>query len=271
LTKGSAAVVRCNLRAFCGWLPEDMKPEQLTRRHIARWLESMERLSPSTRAGRLSAVRGFCEWLVIEGKMATDPTLGYKVKRPKSEVPRALAHEDVSTLLAHAPDARCRLMILLMVQEGLRCLEVAGLMAHDLDLRRRTVAVRGKGGQGRITRVVPLSDETMRALQGYLPVVLGPGKLIRSQVDPTAGVTSQTVSRIVGDTFKASGVKFAPRDGRSAHALRHTAATDMIDGGAEMRSVQRVLGHSSLAMTEHYTAGAVVDLVGTVAGRTYAA
>jgi hypothetical protein len=67
LTKGSAAVVRCNLRSFVNWLPPAVeRPEQLTRRHVERWLESMDGLSPSTRAGRLSAVRGGCEWLVIE-------------------------------------------------------------------------------------------------------------------------------------------------------------------------------------------------------------
>jgi site-specific recombinase XerD len=271
LTKGSAAVVRCNLRSFVGWLPPAVeRPEQLTRRHVERWLESMDGLSPSTRAGRLSAVRGWCEWLVIEKRMATDVTAGFRVKRPKSEIPRALSRDDVAALLADAPDARCKLMILLMVQEGLRCLEVSGLMAHDLDLRRRTAAIRGKGGAGKITRVVPLSAETMGALKNYLPEVSGPGPLIRSQVDPTAGVTPQTVSRIVGEVFTSSGVKYAPRDGRSPHALRHTAATDMIDGGAEMRSVQKILGHSSIAMTEHYTAGAVSDLVCTIEGRTYA-
>lgn len=161
-------------------------------------------------------------------------------------------------------------MVLLMLQEGLRRAEVAAIQTGDVDLARLELDVRGKGGGGAVTRRLPISDETHRALDTYLaecPPVAGP--LIRSYRDPQAGVTAPTVGRIVADVMARAEVKQRPRDGRSAHALRHSCANDMLDGPADVHQVQAALGHRSLVATQIYLRGRVEPLRVPMSGRRY--
>lgn len=248
-----------------------LPPDRIRRHHVEAML-ARPGLAPATRRNRLSVFRGFARWLVTTGRAATDPTIGIAPPRQPRHLPRALTAHQSARVLAAAPDHRTRLMVLLMLQEGLRRAEVAAIQTGDVDLHRLELDVRGKGGGGHVTRRLPISDETRRALDAYLsdvPPVAGP--LIRSRRDPDAGVTAPTVGRLVSAVMADAGVKQRPRDGRSAHALRHSCANDMLDGPADVHQVQAALGHRSLVATQVYLRGRVEPLRAPMGGRHYTA
>lgn len=263
----SAEVTRSKLRDFA--LTADTQPGRVNRRHVERWL-ARPGLSPAYRRARLSALRGFCQWCVLHGHMRRDPTLGVKAPPLPPYLPRALPVPQVSRIVEHAPDARARVVLLLMAQEGLRRAEVAAVQLGDVDLRNLTLQVRGKGGHGRVTAAVPLSTETARAIEAYLlEVGHTAGPLVRSKVHPDRGITPHTLGELVSRWMADSGVKQAPGDGRTAHALRHSCANHLMDMGATTEQVQQALRHRSIRSTEVYTRGRVEPLREVMAGRSY--
>ena len=244
----------------------DIDTSALTRDHVQRWVES-QKVALSTLSTYFSTVRAFCLWLVIEGHVKSDPCRAIDPPKKPSGVPRRLRREQVEKLFANLPDARAELICSLMVQEGLRCAEVAALQLAHIDFEEGVLIVSGKGQK---QRLVPISEETLRSLRKYLaerPATTGP--LIRSVFKTRQGVTAQHVSKMVGDWMTAAGIKSHAYDGTAAHALRHTAASDMVRGGANVRAVQVFLGHSSLAVTERYLGWDVADLRKAAGGRSY--
>lgn len=245
----------------------DCEVGRLSERHVRRWLEEYEHLAASTRRNRLAVVRTFCTWLHEEGHVPRNPCRKVKALREPRRVPRALAHEQVVAVLECCPDTRARVAVVLMVQLGLRRGEVARLEVGDFDLTNRMVVVCGKGGHQRALHV---TEQAYREVITHLSVqgtVAGP--LLRSQQFPQRGLHPDTVSAIVRRAMVDSGVKRAPRDGVSAHALRHSALTDMLRNGAHVRDVQAVAGHQHLATTEVYIPLLVGTLQGAMAGRWY--
>lgn len=213
-------------------------------------------------------VRRFCRSLVIAGVISANPCDGMDPIRQPRSVPRALPAPAVGDLYAHLPDARAELIVSLMVQEGLRCLEVAGLQVGDVDSVNGTLVVVGKGGH---QRMLPISDETARALRNYLlehPASAGP--LVRRYDQPSTGLQPHYVSDLVRKWLRESGVKQRPLDGVGAHSLRHTAATDVLRAsGGNVVIVQTMLGHASLATTQVYLRTYPEDLRRAMNGRTY--
>lgn len=216
---------------------------------------------------RLSQLRCFCAWGVEHRYLRVDPTLGVRGPRQPRRLPRGLKLAEVRATLAKAPDARARLVLLLMFQEGLRRREVAGLSLGDIDMDERTMLVVGKGDH---ERTLPISAETWGALVAYLGtgrIVAGP--LIRSLVDGRSALQPATVGRMVSAIMLDAGVKERAYDGRSAHSARHTAATDTLRAGGHLRDVQKMLGHVSLTSTEVYLPLVVNDLRSAMSGRQY--
>lgn len=212
-------------------------------------------------------MKSFCQWLVRRRHIRVDPTTEIPVIRVPRRLPRGLPPEKVAKLLSTAPDTRGVLMCLLMVQEGLRCSEVGGLQIGDIDFNERTARVLGKGQH---ERFLPLSEETWRALEAYLrehPATSGP--LVRSYRVEWRGLRGDTISGLVSEWMSRAGIKGHPRDGVSAHSLRHTSATDMLRAGAHLRDVQHALGHAHLATTETYLPLVVHDLREAMGGRQY--
>lgn len=264
----TAEQLRSRLHSFCDVAPE--RPERIRRRHVERWMATPN-LSAAYRRGRLSALRGFCEWAVIHKHMPADPTVGVRAPKIPPAVPRALRPDEARAVIAACEDTRCKLAVLLMLQEGLRRAEVAAIQMGDVDLRRGTLGVRGKGGQGRVTRTVPLSDETCRVLERYTTEEGSrTGPLLRSKVRPDHGISAQRVGELVTEAMREAGVKQANGDGKSPHALRHAAAHDMIDQGADILEVQEALGHRSINNTMIYLRGHVSpNLRKAMSGRSY--
>ena len=253
----TATTVTYTLRGLCRFVPDG---EPLTAAHLEAWLTGTK-MAPATARTRLSQVRAFCQWLLRHGHLAADPSCFIEGPRPPRYVPRGLKADAVGGALGQAPDARARLIILLMCQEGLRCGEVADLELGDVDFEERLMLIRGKGGH---QRVLPLTDETWGAIGEYLsehPAYAGP--LIRSYNDPYRGISPAYVSTLVARWIRSAGFE------ATAHALRHTAATDMLRSGAHLRDVQAALGHVSLSTTQRYLPWVVGDLRTAMSGRRY--
>ena len=244
----------------------DPDARSLTRSDVERWMGASG-LAPSSLRTRLSQLRGMFQWAVREGYVEHDPTAGLRGPRQPRQLPRGMPSNDVRATLAVCPDPRSVLIVLLMVQEGLRRKEVAGLNVEDIDRAEQLMIIRGKGGH---ERVLPISNETLAALRVYLnsaPATAGP--LVRSQLDGRSRLSPSQVGRKVSDWMLEAGVKQRAYDGRSGHALRHTAATDMLRAGAHLRDVQAALGHASIATTQRYLPWVVGDLRTAMGGRTY--
>lgn len=216
---------------------------------IDRWLETTGHLADATRREYLSRARTFCQWMVATGRLRTDPTSHVPPIRQARRAPRTLNEEQVGRLLRAAPDMRALAVLWLMVGCGLRCVEVARACVEDYD--GRTITVRGKGGHA---RTIPVPVRVAGAVDAYLDqvgVVAGP--LVRSELRPSQGLSPRTLSGYVRRWMVDAGVKVMPGDGRSAHALRRTCASDVADLGADLRVVQEMLGHARLETTAaHY-------------------
>lgn len=248
----------------------DAEAGDVKRKHVERWMER-DGLSVHYRRARLSALRGFTEWCVLNGHMDRDPCTGIKLPRLPELLPRYLSTDEMEAVMAACSDTRTRLAALLMVQELLRRGEVGRLQIGDIDLGKRTLSIRGKGGRGKITRREPISDETFAALRVYLAETRQhAGPLFRSRRDVSKPVSGKQLGEDVTGAMKVAGVKQYAFDGRSPHALRHTGAQDLADAGVEMRIVQKALGHKSIRSTEGYVRGDVNGLREAMAGRTYA-
>lgn len=241
--------------------------KRLSPADVERWLETIGHLSPGTRRGQFSSVRAFCRWLVERGHVKRDPTYSLKAPKKPRSVPRALPFDSVVATLESAPDQRARLILTLMVQQGLRCKEVVGLELGDLDFTNGMMRVVGKGDH---ERLLPITADTSRELRCYLgeyPATNGP--LIRSYSHPNRGLSANYVSKLGARYTYGAGVKAKSRDGVGAHAFRHTAATDMLRGGAHLRDVQQALGHQHLSTTEIYLPHLVGTLKVAMGGRSY--
>jgi integrase/recombinase XerD len=204
----------------------------------------------------LSSVRSFHRFLLREGRAEHDPTV--PVVRPKlpRALPRPLVLQDVERILA-APDAataeglRDRAVLETLYGAGLRVSELVGLDVDDVDLQDGSVRVLGKGSK---EREVPLGRYARDAIGAYLTRVRPEFASARSRsalfLNRRGGrLTRQSVAKILARQTRLAGV----RAHVSPHVLRHSFATHLLDGGADVRVVQELLGHASVATTQVYT------------------
>ena len=219
------------------------------------WVSSEQGLAKSTLARRAAAVRGFTAWLVATGVTPADAGLRLKSPRPDQHLPRVLSRTQVDSVFASlearaatgdSTEVRNLAIIELLYGSALRVSEVVGLNLDSVDLERQTVRVTGKGSK---QRVVPFGVPARKAVVAWLgmrPPAETPALFLNSR-DGRLG--SRSVYDIV-----ASILLELPGTGPSGpHALRHTAATHLLDGGADLRAVQEMLGHASLGTTQIYT------------------
>jgi integrase/recombinase XerD len=210
-------------------------------------------------ARKLSALRGLYRWLLIDKRIAHDPTLNVESPSSWKILPKSLAESEVAGMLektgaaAHIADAdglamRDHAILELLYAGGLRVAEICGLHVEDLNLDAGRALVRGKGDK---ERVVPLGRSAVEALEMYLK--LGRPELIESPMQRALflsvrgkPLTRQWVWEMVRSASPA-GSKASP------HKLRHSCATHMVEHGADLRSVQVLLGHADIATTQVYT------------------
>jgi integrase/recombinase XerC len=228
---------------------------RFVRAYVA-WLHE-QGYARSTIARRLAAVRSWCKFLCRQGSLASNPAMGLRGPRQDKRLPHLLGPEDIGRLLAAPPaDAplgiRDRAILETLYSAGLRVSELAGLNRDDLELDDGLATVRGKGKR---ERLVMLGDEARASLKKWLNVrsALG-GERGRAQaavfLNRRGGrLTTRSVARLLEKYLKQAGLD--PRT--SPHTLRHSFATHMLDRGADIRSVQELLGHRNLSTTQVYT------------------
>jgi integrase/recombinase XerC len=231
-------------------------------RALRSWLAKQKSLGRSrpTLARRAAAARVFTSWAATTGRTRADPGSTLKSPKPHRSLPAALSHDQIERLLEvalqHADEGRSSplrdlAVVELLYATGIRVGELVGLDVDDVDLERRVVRVFGKG---RKERSVPFGVPAANALDSWLvrgrPSLVAAGSGPALFVGVRGGRMDQRAVRALLHRL-LSDVDGAPDIG--PHGLRHTAATHLLAGGADLRSVQEILGHSSLATTQIYT------------------
>jgi site-specific recombinase XerD len=259
---------RRDLLHFIAWARDQGigEPAQVHRRSLRGYLLHLadQGAAPRTMARRASALRRYFRWATRSGRLAADPSITLRAPRGGGRLPRVVHDQQLSALLHHpGPDTQAATdtrrqaaearrwrddaVVEVLYGSGLRVAELCAMRTADLDLDAQRASVVGKGSK---TRLVPLSEPAVVALRRWTTsgrgVLAAPGTprdvvFVNLRGNP---LTPRDVRRIL--------------DHRSTepthpHALRHTFATHLLDGGADLRSVQELLGHEDLATTQIYT------------------
>ncbi len=231
------------------------------------WAAAQRELAKATLARRAATAKTFSAWLRRTGRIEIDAAVRLRAPRPDRTLPRVLSGDSVSVLLAELHDRattgdpialRDLAVIELLYASALRVSELVGIDIDDLDLDRRTVRVTGKGSK---ERIVPFGKPAHDALVAYLtrsrPALLERRRAGGIERVPAAVFLGARGGRLGTRSvyeLVAGLLESVPGTGPAGpHALRHTAATHLLDGGADLRAVQEMLGHASLGTTQIYT------------------
>ncbi|NNE72935.1 MAG: tyrosine recombinase [Acidimicrobiales bacterium] len=261
VSDSTAAVYARDLRDFVAWAADSgiELPSRVNRLTLRRYLAHLdaEQYARRTIARKASVLRRYFRWATTAGVVPADPTLTLSAPKGQARLPRVLRDDELNKLLddpvARVGDddpsrqARDHAVLEVLYGSGIRVSELCGLGPADVDLTNRRLRVVGKGNK---ERLVPLSAPAVETLRSYLQGARS--NLISNQTPEDALFVNLVGKRIT------------PRDVRRLldrravgpthpHALRHTFATHLLDGGADLRAVQELLGHADLSTTQIYT------------------
>ncbi len=227
-----------------GRWPQD---EDTLRRYLRQFGQS-----PATRARKLSALRSFFRFCRTAGYIEGDLTDGLEAPIRRRPLPKAMTQSQVEQLIENPVDSpaplRDRAMLELAYAAGLRASEVVGANLVDFDWKSRSLLIRGKGNKERIAF---FGEPCEQALQNYIQNERKSSHSLDAVFTNPKGqrITVRTFYNVVRRWARAAGL---PED-VSPHTLRHSFATHLLDGGADLKSVQQLLGHENLATTQIYT------------------
>jgi integrase/recombinase XerC/integrase/recombinase XerD len=231
----------------------DLDLRDLTHKELRRFagVVSERGAMKSTVARKLAAIRTFYRHLLERGEIEANPAELVSSPKKDAYLPRVLKPDEVAELLDRIPgstplDLRDRALLELAYAAGLRAEELVNLDVKNLDADAEEVRVEGKGGR---TRVVPVGEHAWRALDRYLA---------RGRTALNTGVSEALFLSKTGRRLSTSDVRRRLRlqtrlAGVSPHTLRHSFATHLLEGGADLRTIQELLGHSSISTTQTYT------------------
>ena len=221
-------------------------------RRYTAWLTG-QGFATSTVARRLASLRSYFRYLRRQGLVSSDPSIGLRNPKQARRLPRLLRIDEVIRLLDGVPTdtppgVRDRAMLETLYGGGLRVSELVGLNLDDLDLTQGLVRVRGKGRRERLSPVGPMALEWIGAwLPLRRPKVVQEKALFLNQRGTR--LTARSVGRLLESHLLRGGLV----NSASPHTLRHSFATHLLDRGADLRSVQELLGHRNLTTTQIYT------------------
>ncbi|HET8976357.1 MAG TPA: tyrosine recombinase [Solirubrobacterales bacterium] len=261
--KAAAAATRrayaVDLRQLADWAEAAGKaPAGLGHRDLRRYAAHLsgQGASKATVARKLAAIRSFYTALLRSGAVAANPADLVASPKRDSHLPRVLRAEEMEGLLDRIPartplELRDRAMLELTYSCGLRAQEVVDLDLHSPDFEHERLRIEGKGGK---TRFVPMGEPAQKALRRYLERARG--GLVGAE-DESALLVSKSGRRLHPSDLRRRLELWvreaAIAGGVSPHALRHSFATHLLEGGADLRAIQELLGHSSLSTTQIYT------------------
>ncbi|MFN7587431.1 MAG: tyrosine recombinase, partial [Planctomycetota bacterium] len=250
-----------DLHAFVAWLGTHGRAlTAVTRFELRRYLVELEQqgLVATSVQRKLASLRGLFAWLQQTGRIDKDPAKLLKGPKAQKRVPRFLTTQEVDALLGQAFDetpqgARDRAILETLYSTGCRVSECAGMRLEHLDLQEGVVRVLGKGQKERLAM---LGEPALTAIAAWLPLRQ---QMVRSarRTDPGTlwinrrggALSARWVFQTVVDRAKAAGLQTT----LTPHGLRHSFATHLLDRGADLRTVQELLGHARLVTTEIYT------------------
>ncbi len=241
----------------------DKKPSNINNLDIRDFLASLhhKKLKKSSIARKLATIRSFFKFLHRENIVKKNPAKLVSSPRVQKTLPRFLTVDEVFALM-HSPSgdsfqaSRDRAILELLYSSGLRVSELCTLNIHDFNIKESLVRVKGKGKK---ERIVPVGSKAVDAINNFLPERVLLKKRSNALFLNTRGgrLTQRSVRRIV---YKYSRM-ISLKGHLSPHALRHTFATHLLHGGADLRSIQELLGHSSLSTTQKYTHVDIVHMM----------
>jgi integrase/recombinase XerC len=241
-----------------GVAPEELQAEAIDTLALRGFLAFLHRegTARSSIARKLAAIRAFFRYLVREGRLAHNPARAMATPRVPKKIPARVEEGELARLLdapdeSTAPGRRDRAILELLYATGLRVSELVGLDRAAVEREAKLVRVIGKG---RKERIVPFGEPAGEALERYIrdrPALAGRGKGTDALFLNARGgrLTVRSVHRLVRRYLLATSL----RTGLSPHSLRHAFATHLLERGADLRSIQELLGHSSLSTTQKYT------------------
>jgi site-specific recombinase XerD len=252
----TVAAYRSDVEAFADWAARSQitSPDQVDRLLLRRYVAHLATRKYAKRsiARKISSLRRFFAWSAKAGHCGGNPAAGLRAPGGEGRLPRVLSHTDLAHLLDPAQigqdatwqDVRDLAVLEVLYGSGVRVSEVCGLDLHSIDLQRAAMTVWGKGSK---ERRVPLSEPAAMALDRWL-----------TRRDEALPEPSEALF------LNGRGRRLTPRDVRRIldrrspipthpHALRHSFATHLLDGGADLRAVQELLGHANVATTQRYT------------------
>jgi len=231
----------------------ELEPRALTHRELRHFagVVSERGAMKSTVARKLAAIRTFYRQLVERGQLEANPAELVSSPKKAAYLPKVLKPDEVAELLELIPgstplDLRDRALLELAYAAGLRAEELVNLDVGNLDADAEEVRVEGKGGR---TRVVPVGEHAWRALERYL----ARGRTVLNTGESDALFLSKTGKRLSTSDVRRRLRLQTRRAGVSPHTLRHSFATHLLEGGADLRTIQELLGHSSISTTQTYT------------------
>ena len=249
-----------DLLHFCEFAAESLdafEPRSIDRRLLRRYLSFLHRQKQSvaTISRRISSLRAYFKYCVRHEIIDADPSQNLRTPKQAKLTPRFLSPDDAQRLIEHPlgegpAGYRDRAILELAYSGGLRVSEVVGLNMQDLNLEEKNVRILGKGNK---TRVVPIGVHAHAALTLWLQ---RRGEMSKEDANPEAvfrnyrggRLSARSVQRLVRE-----GRASCQQHGATPHWLRHACATHMLGSGADLRSIQELLGHSSLSTTQRYT------------------
>lgn len=257
--------------AHLGCDPSQVKPTDIDHITIRDFLGSLHERgnSRSSVARKLAAIRSFFRFLHREGLIAQNPARLVRTPKQAKRNPTVLTEAEVETILG-LPDpatdlgARDRAILELLYAAGLRVGELVSINLGDCSLRERLVKVSGKG---RKERVVPFGHQAQQSIENYLPARGRILKRARTVREPGAlflnarggRLTARSIQRSLGNYIRKSALLLKVHP----HLFRHSFATHLLNRGADLRTIQELLGHESLSTTQKYTHVAVEELLRT--------
>lgn len=259
----TARAYRIDLQAFTAWCEqEDIDPITANHKQLRAYVAvlSEQEYTPTTITRRLSSLRGWYRWLTLHEYLDQSPADIIEGPKKTARLPRRISAQDMAALLqvyqhsdcvSEPTECRNQAMLECMYACGIRVSEVSGLLAAAIDFDEHQIRVLGKGRKERIVPIHPLAQEAMECYYMHARPQLLRDKRCPYFFVSTRGnqMGTDAIRKMFKETLRRAGLDSS----LTPHDMRHTFASDLIEGGADLRSVQEMLGHASPSTTQIYT------------------